>query len=155
MQKLKTFRTFFLSGPLKQLKKMFEPTRLVATLVFLAMIVLTLVAGLILRNPVLALICIIAQYLAMAWYSLSYIPYARYLFIRSFPFMYFWIFLKEKVIFKNYKWRKTESTVCSSNFCLRTQSRHPPSLSLLYCISWKVAKKWCFLLHIALKWLII
>ncbi|CAD5211585.1 unnamed protein product [Bursaphelenchus xylophilus] len=69
--------TFFLSGPLNQLKKMFEPTRLVATLIYILMIILTLITGLLLRNGVLAVLCIIGQYLAMGWYSLSYIPYAR------------------------------------------------------------------------------
>ncbi|KAH7727809.1 Vesicle transport protein [Aphelenchoides avenae] len=69
--------TFFLAGPMKQLKSMFEMTRLIATLVYILMIVLTLVAGLVLRNPPLALICVLGQYLAMAWYSISYIPYAR------------------------------------------------------------------------------
>lgn len=79
---------------MKQLKSMFEMTRLIATLVYILMIVLTLVAGLVLRNPPLALICVLGQYLvsssrpalilvlndgfqAMAWYSISYIPYAR------------------------------------------------------------------------------
>ncbi|CAD5207283.1 unnamed protein product [Bursaphelenchus okinawaensis] len=69
--------TFFLSGPLNQLKKMFEPTRLVATLIYILMIILTLITGLLLRNGVLAVICILGQYLSMGWYSLSYIPYAR------------------------------------------------------------------------------
>lgn len=75
------FRTFFLTGPIKQLKKMFEPVRLVATLVYLFMIILTLVAGLFFKSPILAIICIIMQYLAMAWYSISYIPYARFVFL--------------------------------------------------------------------------
>uniref|UniRef100_A0A914C2X8 Vesicle transport protein n=1 Tax=Acrobeloides nanus TaxID=290746 RepID=A0A914C2X8_9BILA len=69
--------TCFLMGPWKQLKKMFEPTRLIATIVYISMIVFTLIAGLVLKNGVLALIFIICQYIAMAWYSLSYIPYAR------------------------------------------------------------------------------
>ncbi|KAI1728982.1 got1/Sft2-like family domain-containing protein [Ditylenchus destructor] len=69
--------TFFLSGPVKQLKKMFEPVRIIATLIYIVMIIFTLIAGLVLKNPPLALICIIGQYLAMAWYSLSYIPFAR------------------------------------------------------------------------------
>jgi len=76
--------TFFLSGPLNQLKKMFEPSRLIATLVYLLMIALTLIAGLVLRNPVLALIFIFGQYVAMAWYSLSFIPYARETALRCF-----------------------------------------------------------------------
>uniref|UniRef100_A0A915EKD2 Vesicle transport protein n=1 Tax=Ditylenchus dipsaci TaxID=166011 RepID=A0A915EKD2_9BILA len=79
------FSSFFLSSPMKQLKKMFEPVRIVATLLFLIMIVLTLVAGLVLINPALAVICIIGQYLAMAWYSLSYIPMPGVWFRDVFP----------------------------------------------------------------------
>lgn len=41
------------------------------------MIALTLIAGLTLRNAPLAISCIVGQYIAMIWYSLSYIPYAR------------------------------------------------------------------------------
>lgn len=69
--------TFFLSGPINQIKKMFEPTRLIATLAYVAMIILTLVSGLVLRNPILAIACIVGQYAAMGWYSISFIPYAR------------------------------------------------------------------------------
>jgi hypothetical protein len=69
--------TFFLSGPMKQLKNMFDPTRLIATIIYLIMIVLTLVAGIVLRNPILAIICIVGQYAAMIWYSISFIPFAR------------------------------------------------------------------------------
>ncbi|XP_039244387.1 vesicle transport protein SFT2B isoform X2 [Pipra filicauda] len=54
--------TLFLMGPMKQLKRMFEPTRLIATTVMLA--------G-------LALLFCILQFFAMAWYSISFIPYAR------------------------------------------------------------------------------
>jgi len=69
--------TFFLSGPLNQLKKMFEPTRLIATIVYLTSIVFAILAGLVLKNPVLAIICVAVEYAAMIWYSLSFIPYAR------------------------------------------------------------------------------
>ncbi|KAK0425846.1 hypothetical protein QR680_009423 [Steinernema hermaphroditum] len=69
--------TCFLMGPFKQLQKMFEPTRLIATVVYITMIVLTLIAGLVLHNGALALIFVIGQYIAMAWYSISYIPFAR------------------------------------------------------------------------------
>uniref|UniRef100_A0A1I7YKJ1 Vesicle transport protein n=1 Tax=Steinernema glaseri TaxID=37863 RepID=A0A1I7YKJ1_9BILA len=69
--------TCFLMGPFKQLQKMFESTRLIATIVYLSMIVLTLIAGLVWHNGALALIFVIGQYIAMAWYSISYIPFAR------------------------------------------------------------------------------
>ncbi|XP_012978207.1 vesicle transport protein SFT2A isoform X1 [Mesocricetus auratus] len=57
--------TCFLMGPVKQLKKMFETTRLLATVVMLW------------RKKGLALLFCILQFLSMTWYSLSYIPYAR------------------------------------------------------------------------------
>ncbi|XP_023594200.1 vesicle transport protein SFT2B isoform X2 [Trichechus manatus latirostris] len=57
--------TIFLMGPMKQLKRMFELTRLIATTVMLW------------HNKGLALIFCILQSLAMTWYSLSFIPFAR------------------------------------------------------------------------------
>ncbi|KAF8275247.1 hypothetical protein EI94DRAFT_1712661 [Lactarius quietus] len=56
--------TGFLIG--QQLKLMFKPVRVVATIVFLAMIVMIFVSAFVL-----------AAYLAFLWYTLSYIPYAR------------------------------------------------------------------------------
>ncbi|XP_030053939.1 vesicle transport protein SFT2A [Microcaecilia unicolor] len=69
--------TCFLMGPLKQLKKMFEPTRLIATVVMLICMVCTLCAALWWEKKILAVLFCIFQFVAMTWYSLSYIPYAR------------------------------------------------------------------------------
>lgn len=69
--------TCFLMGPVKQIKKMFAPTRLIATIIVLFALIMTLVAALALHNAGLALLFIIIQFLALTWYSLSYIPYAR------------------------------------------------------------------------------
>ncbi|KAI6178202.1 Vesicle transport protein [Aphelenchoides besseyi] len=74
--------TFFLTGPKKQLLSMFEPRRLIATLLYLLMIVLTLMAGLVWRNPILAIVCVVVQYVCMVYYSLSFIPYANQLLTR-------------------------------------------------------------------------
>ena len=63
-------------GPCSQLKKMFASTRIVATILVFVAIGMTLFAAH-LKNPGLALLFIIIQSLAMTWYSLSYIPYAR------------------------------------------------------------------------------
>lgn len=68
-------------GPLKQLQKMFERGRLLASLMYLLSIVFTMIAGLSLASPPLALIFLIGQYIAMAWYSITYIPFARYDFV--------------------------------------------------------------------------
>ncbi|XP_023678277.1 vesicle transport protein SFT2A [Paramormyrops kingsleyae] len=69
--------TCFLMGPLKQLKRMFEPTRLIATIVMLLCLALTLCAALWWDRKGLAIIFCILQFLAMTWYSISYIPFAR------------------------------------------------------------------------------
>lgn len=68
--------TLFLVGPKNQMKMMFKSGRIIATSVYLSMIFLTLFfafKGL----TLLALICSILQILALIWYGLSYIPYAR------------------------------------------------------------------------------
>lgn len=69
--------TCFLMGPLKQLKRMFEPTRLIATCVMLLCLILTLCAVFWWKKNGLAIIFCILQFLAMTWYSISYIPFAR------------------------------------------------------------------------------
>ncbi|KDQ60637.1 hypothetical protein JAAARDRAFT_124780 [Jaapia argillacea MUCL 33604] len=69
--------TGFLIGFYKQLKLMFKPVRIVATIVFLGAIGLIFVGAFVLRNDVLCLIFVIIEYLAYTWYTLSYIPYAR------------------------------------------------------------------------------
>ena len=69
--------TGFLIGFLKQLKLMFKPIRVIATIVLLASIALVLIAAFVLNNGVLCIIFVIIQYLAYTWYTLSYIPYAR------------------------------------------------------------------------------
>ncbi|XP_061063038.1 vesicle transport protein SFT2A [Eubalaena glacialis] len=69
--------TCFLMGPVKQLKKMLETTRLLATIVMLLCFILTLCAALWWHKKGLALLFCILQFLSMTWYSLSYIPYAR------------------------------------------------------------------------------
>jgi len=69
--------TGFLIGFFKQLKLMFKPVRIVATIVFLASIGLIFVGAFVLKNDLLCLIFVFIEYLAYTWYTLSYIPYAR------------------------------------------------------------------------------
>ncbi|CAF1331504.1 unnamed protein product, partial [Didymodactylos carnosus] len=57
--------TIFLMGPLNQLKKMFAETRIIATIIFL------------IKIGILVLLFVILQFLALMWYTLSYIPFAR------------------------------------------------------------------------------
>ncbi|KAJ7394301.1 Vesicle transport protein SFT2B [Desmophyllum pertusum] len=69
--------TCFLMGPVKQLRNMFKEKRLIATIMMLVCLILTLCAALWWNNKGLALVFCILQYLAMTWYCLSYIPFAR------------------------------------------------------------------------------
>ena len=73
-----TMATFFLCGPKKQWKNMMKPYRAVVSLVFLGTIVATVVFGFILSGSTLVVaILAAAQFCAMVWYALSYIPYGR------------------------------------------------------------------------------
>jgi len=69
--------TGFLIGFFKQVKLMFKPVRVVATIIFIASIGLVFVGAFVLRNGLLCLIFVIIEFLAYSWYTLSYIPYAR------------------------------------------------------------------------------
>jgi len=69
--------TGFLIGFLLQLKLMFKPVRILATIVFLVSIGLVFVAAFALHNEILCIIFVIIEFLAYTWYTLSYIPYAR------------------------------------------------------------------------------
>jgi len=69
--------TGFLIGFFKQLKVMFKPVRVVATIVFFATIGLVFVGAFVLSSEILCIVFVIIEYLAYTWYCLSYIPYAR------------------------------------------------------------------------------
>uniref|UniRef100_T1JP55 Vesicle transport protein n=1 Tax=Strigamia maritima TaxID=126957 RepID=T1JP55_STRMM len=69
--------TCFLMGPLKQLKKMFATTRLAATIIMIISLIMTLLCAFLWHNKGLVILFVIIQFVAMTWYSLSYIPYAR------------------------------------------------------------------------------
>jgi len=69
--------TMFLMGPVNQVKKMCASTRVIATFIMLLSLFLTLWSALYWKKNGLVLIFIIIQFLAMTWYSISYIPFAR------------------------------------------------------------------------------
>lgn len=69
--------TAFLRGPVSQVKKMFDADRWIATVILIAAMILTIVCGCVIKVAILALICCCVQFCAFAWYTLSYIPYAR------------------------------------------------------------------------------
>ena len=69
--------SMFLMGPWSQLQSMFAPERAMATSVYLATVVLTIVAALKTHSGILVFLMIAIQFCALAWYCLSFIPYAR------------------------------------------------------------------------------
>ncbi len=76
--------SFFLTGPKSQLNKMFHESRKVATLTYLGSLAVTLIVAFIpfgngargFKAMILVLL-LICQYIAVGWYCLSYIPFAR------------------------------------------------------------------------------
>ena len=66
-----------LCGPVKQIKALIDPNRLVAVLIMFLMIILTILASVVWKIPALALIFCVLQFLSYCWYCLSYIPYGR------------------------------------------------------------------------------
>ncbi|KAG1749032.1 SFT2-domain-containing protein [Suillus paluster] len=69
--------TGFVIGFASQIKLMFKPVRLIATIVFIGSIGLVFIGAFVIGNEVLCIIFVIVEYLAYTWYNLSYIPYAR------------------------------------------------------------------------------
>ncbi|XP_069006062.1 SFT2 domain containing 2a [Embiotoca jacksoni] len=69
--------TMFLMGPVKQLRRMCDKTRALATAIMITCLVLTLCAAFWWKNIGLALLFCVLQILSFSWYSLSYIPWAR------------------------------------------------------------------------------
>lgn len=69
--------TGFLMGPINQMKKMFAPTRAIATTLVFVFLALTLCAAFWWHNNGLTILFCVLQFFAMTWYSISYIPFAR------------------------------------------------------------------------------
>jgi len=78
--------TGFLLGFLRQVKMMWDPVRRYAAAFFVLCIALTFVFAFAVRVDALVIVFAIATYLSYAWYSLSYIPYARDFAKRLSPF---------------------------------------------------------------------
>ena len=72
----------FLVGPSKQCASMMDSSRWIATSIYLASLILTLLAAFLLKSRLVCLVCIVVQYAALAWYSLSYIPYGQAMVMR-------------------------------------------------------------------------
>ncbi|XP_047658149.1 vesicle transport protein SFT2B-like [Tachysurus fulvidraco] len=80
--------SLFLMGPMKQLKMMFDKTRVFATVVMLVCLVLTLCAAFWWKIFALTLLFVILQVIAFTWYGLSYIPFARDAILKFFSMMF-------------------------------------------------------------------
>jgi hypothetical protein len=69
--------SLFLMGPMRQLKSMCQPVRMVTTIVFFVCMAMTLLSALYFESGILVLVFCLLQFGAFVWYSLSFIPYAR------------------------------------------------------------------------------
>lgn len=69
--------TFFLAGPVRQFKSMFNEGRWIASVVYLVSMVLTILCAVLLKSGILVLLMSLIQLGALGWYILSYIPFAR------------------------------------------------------------------------------
>jgi Got1/Sft2-like family len=76
----------FLCGPKRQCQRMFDETRRHTSIVYLSCLGLTLLIVFlpIPRSPklILLILCMLVQFAASVWYTLSYIPYGRRTFLR-------------------------------------------------------------------------
>ena len=77
--------TFFLIGPMRQLKRMFNKTRAVASIMFIGALIGTIAMAIIYEKGVkwqrlVLLILVALQFCALFWYTLSYIPFGRKIF---------------------------------------------------------------------------
>mmetsp|Transcript_26554 Transcript_26554/g.32143 ORF Transcript_26554/g.32143 Transcript_26554/m.32143 type:complete len:184 (+) Transcript_26554:194-745(+) len=73
--------TCFLTTPSRQIKSMFHETRRVASVLFVGSLFLTLVIAFTCHDvpgqALMLILCMIGQYVAIAWYCLSYVPFGR------------------------------------------------------------------------------
>eukprot|EP00271_Cylindrocystis_brebissonii_P005917 TRINITY_DN1831_c0_g1_i1.p1 TRINITY_DN1831_c0_g1~~TRINITY_DN1831_c0_g1_i1.p1 ORF type:complete len:174 (-),score=22.63 TRINITY_DN1831_c0_g1_i1:828-1349(-) len=69
--------TGLLVGFHRQLQLMFDRGRIVASSIYLVSIFATLMCALKLHDSLLTLLCVLVQFTAFIWYTLSYIPFAQ------------------------------------------------------------------------------
>ncbi|PON72095.1 Vesicle transport protein, SFT2-like [Parasponia andersonii] len=69
--------TAFLLGAEQQIRMMFDSVRIFATAIYLGCVVLALICALWIHSKILTILAMIIEILALVWYSLSYIPFAR------------------------------------------------------------------------------
>jgi hypothetical protein len=69
--------TFFLVGPMRQMRMMLEKDRIIPSLSFISSLVLTMLAAVVLQSALLVLILIVVQIISLGYYILSYIPFGQ------------------------------------------------------------------------------
>mmetsp|Transcript_15276 Transcript_15276/g.35144 ORF Transcript_15276/g.35144 Transcript_15276/m.35144 type:complete len:180 (-) Transcript_15276:446-985(-) len=67
----------FLVGPVKQCRDMLAPERATASLVYVLTLIGTLWSCFFLKVQILTFLFIVAQFCALTWYMLSYVPYGQ------------------------------------------------------------------------------
>jgi hypothetical protein len=67
--------TCFLSGPWSHIKSMFDQKRWIATTIYLASIIATIVVAIKVPKIGFVILCMLIQLCAMIWYTASYIPF--------------------------------------------------------------------------------
>ncbi|CCW70833.1 unnamed protein product [Phytomonas sp. Hart1] len=74
---ISTFSTMILMGPMTQLQSMMDERRRGATLLYFGTLIMSLILAFSFKSLILCALCGFLQYLALFWYSLSYIPYGQ------------------------------------------------------------------------------
>ncbi|KAK7196857.1 Got1/Sft2-like family [Novymonas esmeraldas] len=69
--------TMFLAGCAQQLRTMFEANRFEAACLYVLSVACTLLSALWLKSKLLSIVFALAQLVAILWYALSFLPYAR------------------------------------------------------------------------------
>jgi hypothetical protein len=69
--------TFFIIGPIRQLKLMFTSERIVPSLIYIVSMLLTLLVVLELRSVIFVILLLVIQVIALGWYILTYIPFGQ------------------------------------------------------------------------------
>lgn len=72
--------SFFLAGPMKQIRQMLTPKRVIPSCIYLLSLVLTLISAITMKNFIICFILIIIQIIALVIYLITYIPYSDTIF---------------------------------------------------------------------------
>jgi len=74
--------TFFLVGPVKQLKMMFTPSRCISSVIFLAALALTLFVAIYSGNVILCIVLVVIQFCALLWYQFDFLSFVIFVLLR-------------------------------------------------------------------------